>query len=80
MYDFKLLTIAVLDEHGEGVPVCWMLCNREDSMIIIEFLNSLKKRTGPIKSKWIMTDDAPQFYNAWIAIFGNNKSCYVQGI
>ena len=43
-------------------------------MIIIEFLNSLKKRTGPINSKWIMTDDAPQFYNAWIAVFGNNKT------
>ena len=74
MYDFKLLTIAVIDEYGEGVPVGWMLSNREDSMIIIEFLNSLKKRTGPINSKWIMTDDAPQFYNAWIAVFGNNKT------
>ncbi len=46
MYDFKLLTIAVIDEYEEGLPVAWMLSNRENSMVIIEFLLAVKTRTG----------------------------------
>ncbi len=74
MYDFNLLTIAIIDEYGEGIPVGWMISNREDKMVIIEFLNAVKCRTGIIQAKWVMSDDAPQFYNAWISVFGNHST------
>ncbi len=30
MYDFNLLSVVVLDEYGEGIPVAWMISSRED--------------------------------------------------
>lgn len=36
-YDFKLTTVIVVDEYGEGVPVGWMISNREDAPIIMDF-------------------------------------------
>ena len=44
VYDFNLLSVVIIDEYGEGVPVAWMISNREDSMILIEFFQALKKR------------------------------------
>ena len=43
-YDFLLLTllVLVLDEYGEGIPVGWMISNREDGTVIVEFLKSIK--------------------------------------
>ena len=29
MYDFNLLTLMVMDEFGEGLPVLWAICNRK---------------------------------------------------
>ena len=31
MYDFLLITILTMDEYGEGIPVGWMISNREDA-------------------------------------------------
>ena len=28
------------------------------------------KRVGNIKPKWVMTDDAEQYFSAWVAVFG----------
>ena len=27
IYDFKLVTMLVVDEYGEGIPVGWMIFN-----------------------------------------------------
>ena len=37
MYDFLLITVLVVDEYGEGVPVAWALSNREDQTALVEF-------------------------------------------
>ena len=34
------------------------------------FFLSIKKRTGVIEPKWVMTDDASQHFSAWIKVFG----------
>uniref|UniRef100_A0A1X7SDX4 ZSWIM1/3 RNaseH-like domain-containing protein n=1 Tax=Amphimedon queenslandica TaxID=400682 RepID=A0A1X7SDX4_AMPQE len=44
VYDFCLVTILVLDDFGEGVPVGWMISNREDAAALRQFL--LKIRPG----------------------------------
>ena len=33
-FDFFLITILILDDLGEGVPVCWIICNRENAAVI----------------------------------------------
>ena len=34
VYDFHLITILVLDDFGEGVPVGWMISKCEDAVVI----------------------------------------------
>ena len=69
-YDFSLITVLVVDEFGEGYPVAWCLCNRTDKYILIDFLMAVRNRVGAIKATWMMTDDAEQFFSAWVAVFG----------
>ena len=59
-YDFLLLTLLVLDEYGEGMPVGWMISNREDGTVIVEFLKSIKNRVGNLEADFFMSDDAEQ--------------------
>ena len=69
VYDFFLITILVLDEFGEGIPVCWFISNREDSAAIRQGLLKLKDRCGDIHTNTFMSDDAENFYNAWQGVF-----------
>ena len=69
-YDFLLITVLVTDEFGEGYPVAWCLSNRTDLTLLLSFFKSIKNRTGVIIPKWIMTDDADQYYSAWVGVFG----------
>ena len=69
-YDFNLISIVVVDEFGEGCPVGWCLCNRVDMYIMIDFLMAVKENVGSIKPCWVMTDDAEQYFKAWVAVFG----------
>ena len=69
-YDFLLISVLVIDEFGEGFPVAWCLSNRQDQFLLINFFNRLKDKVGDIVPAWFMSDDAEQFYTAWIAVFG----------
>ena len=69
-YHFSLVTVLVVDEFGEGCPVAWCLSNRTDQHVLIDFLMSVKTNVGTITPQWVMTDDAEQYFKAWIAVFG----------
>ena len=70
-YDFHLTTVLIVDEFGEGYPTAWCLSNRIDCGTLIYFFRAIKKNLGlNIVPKWIMTDDAGQFYTAWVSVFG----------
>ena len=73
-YDFKLVTVLVLDDFGEGIPVAWLISNKEDTITLTTFLQALLGRTGPIESKFFMSDDAQQYYTAWNTVYGGNSS------
>jgi len=57
MYEFLLITIMVVDEHGEGLPVAWAIANKEDTNMLIEYLTAVKGNTGNITTKFFMSDD-----------------------
>ena len=40
--DFNLITVLVIDDHGEGIPVAWALANRTDAAMLREFLKPLQ--------------------------------------
>ena len=69
VYDFYLVTILVLDEYREGIPVRWMISNREDAAAIRQCLLKVKEKCGDIVTKHFMSDDADNFFNAWKSVF-----------
>lgn len=39
LYDFLLISVIVIDEYGEGLPVAWALSNHEDTAVLVVHLN-----------------------------------------
>ena len=68
-YDFKLITLLVVDEYGERFPVAWCITNKEDRVVLIEFLSSVRTRCGMVRPLWFMSDMAEQYYLAWVSAF-----------
>ena len=61
----------MLDDFGEGIHVAWAISNREDAIMLVEFLGAIKYRTGLLKPpRWFMNDDAVQYYNSSRRVFG----------
>jgi len=69
-YDIQLYTVVTVNEFGSGCPVAFCLSNRSDELIFQLFFEKIKFNVEVIDCKVFMTDDAPAFYNAWIAIMG----------
>ena len=61
----------VIDEFCECYPTGWCLTTREDHVVHL-FFETLKQRVGIINTRWIMTDDAYQFYNSWKSTFSDS--------
>ena len=73
-YGFLLISILVIDDHGEGLPVAWAISNREDTKTLIEFLSPVRSHVGDIACQFFMSDCAEQYYNAWVNVFGTNDT------
>lgn len=69
-YNFLLITVLVIDEFGEGVPIAWAISNRETELSITIFLEAVHNSCGDIKPAIFMSDDAVQYWNAWKSVFG----------
>ena len=61
---FQLITVTVVDEF-EVVPAARLISNREDQALLVESFNAIKKRMGDIIAKYIMTDNAQQYFTVW---------------
>jgi len=77
--DFKLVTVMVVDV-GEGIPVAFMISNREDEVVLREFFAAIKcrlPRDVQPSASHVTTDDAPQYFHGWISVFGpaDKKLC-----
>ena len=59
----------MVDEFGEGFPASWCVANHEDKVVLMNFFSHLKLHAGNINPQWLMTDDAEQYYSAWVATF-----------
>ena len=62
----------VMDEQGEGFPIAWCLSNHEDFTHMCILFKLLKQNCGILSPRWLMSDLASQFYNAWVGIMGGN--------
>ena len=43
-HDFFLTTLLIIDDYGEGIPVGWMVSNKEEKLMIICFLQAIRKK------------------------------------
>ena len=72
-YDFLLISVLVVDGHGEGIPVAWAISNKEDTNIISLFLEAIHSRIGDFETECFMSDCAEQYFNAWQSTFGGES-------
>ncbi|GBN01390.1 hypothetical protein AVEN_110443-1 [Araneus ventricosus] len=69
-YNFKLITVLIVDDFGEGFPAAWCLSNREDYSALKKFFDLIDRNLGEkLNPQFFMSDDAPAFYNAWTDVF-----------
>ena len=71
-YEFKQITLLVVDEHGEGFPVAWCIANREDRVLLIAFFTSIRTKCGMVHPLWFMSDMADQYHLAWVSVFDDS--------
>ena len=55
-YDFLLISILVIDEYGEGLPVAWAISNGEDATLLVQFLKAVHTKVGDIQPAYFMSD------------------------
>ena len=82
-YDFHLITLIVLDDYQEEIPVAWAISNREDRVVLKYILESIKLKCGSFtSSSWFMSDMVPQHFNAWKEVLTQvtQNICGVHGI
>ena len=68
-HKYFLITILVLDDFNEGVPVAWAICNREDTELLNFFFTKIKASVGNITTIFFMSDMVNTFFNAWCLTF-----------
>ena len=75
-YAFHLITLLVIDQFGEGFSVAWCITSKEDETVVSLFLAVLKKRLSDASPspKWFISDDASQYYNAWVRVFESDSN------
>ncbi len=71
---FLLITILVIDEFGEGIPVAFAISNRETQTCLQVFLRAVLERSGELTTSIFMSDDAIQYWNAWKETYGENST------
>ena len=69
-YSYLLNTLMVVDEYVEGIPVAYLLSNRESGDVIKAFFDTIKARVGPLEPEVFMSDDAPQYFSTLTHVFG----------
>ena len=67
--DFQLITVLVIDDYDEGIPVAWLISNKESTDVLRVFFKSLRDRCGDVKTEFFMSDDAEAYHNAWSSVF-----------
>jgi len=63
-YDFQLVTVLVIDNYDEGIPVACLISNKESADIL-----RIRERCGDPKAEIFASDDAEAYHNAWVSSF-----------
>ena len=69
-YNFKLITLLVIDEYYRGYPVAFCLSGTEDISVIKLFFQAVDDAAGNPTVNVIITDDDNTGYRAAVDVFG----------
>ena len=47
-YHFLLITVLIIDEFGEGIPVAWAISSRETKVLLQVSLEAVHERSGDL--------------------------------
>ena len=50
-YEFKLMTVLVIDQFGQSFPVGWCLSNHKDFTSMCTFFKEVTKNCGSVQSQ-----------------------------
>ncbi|KAF0293513.1 hypothetical protein FJT64_000847 [Amphibalanus amphitrite] len=76
-HGFNLVTLLVLTDQGQGLPVAWQLSSREDEEAVAKMLQGLIRlcaetgREFP-HAEYLMTGKTQTLFNAWVATTGQD--------
>ena len=73
-YNFLLITLLIIDEFGEGIPIAFAISNRETQLSLKVFFQAVHNRSGDLAPGIFMSDDAIQYWNAFKEIYGENNT------
>lgn len=68
-----LITLMMIDEFGNGLPLAFCLSERENEVTISAFLTIVRELVGDINAQYFMSDDANQYFNSWKSVMINNS-------
>ena len=63
-YDFQLITVLVIDDFNQGIPVAWMISNKKSTDSLQVFFQSLRERCQDVITQFFMSVDADAYHNA----------------
>ena len=61
IYDFQLITVMIADDFDQGIPMAWLISNRETEAVLSVFFSAIRARCGDIETDVFMCDDAEQY-------------------
>ena len=72
-HGFHLITLLVLTDHGEGLPVAWMIASREDEVAVAQMLRGLQRTCADRElqfptARYLMSDKAQALFLLFLFI------------
>ena len=50
-YDFQLITVLVIDDYDEGIPMAWLISDREAADVLRVFYSSIRNICGDVRTE-----------------------------
>lgn len=68
--DYTMLTMSVMNNNDEGIPVAYMFTNKVDGNTLTIFFESVKQKSGTISCENFLSDVGELIYSTWENVMG----------
>lgn len=71
--EFLFMTLSVIDDYDEAIPVAFAVCNRASETFIDVFFAYVRNEIGTLNTEVFMSCPQPDFFNRWTRIVGYSQ-------